>query len=143
MTENANSSDTSKPTLGEKGVRRRMVWLWSIVNLTLITVLIALWLQRTLTVQVIFILALPLLLVVNGAAWLGWRLQRRRTNRHQLPLICFAAAGLGGVDAVVEIASKDYASAGMLLTGSVGMILLGVSVIRRNAKKNDGGSEHL
>ena len=135
MTQQPRSSDMNERAVDEQGRRKRVLWLCSIANLTLIILLTALWFQTDLTVQVIFILAIPLILVVNGAVWLGSRLGR---DRELGPLVCFAAGGLAGADAIVEIATKDYASAGAPLIGCVAIVVLGVLAIRNNAKKDAG-----
>jgi hypothetical protein len=125
----------------EEDRRKRVVWLCSIANLTLVTLLIALWLKNFLTVEEVFIVAVPIILFVNGAVWFGLRLAARK-NRSVGVLICFVAGAFGGADAIFEIASKDYTSAGSALTGCVLVVALGIVVMRNNAKKESGGSEH-
>jgi uncharacterized membrane protein HdeD (DUF308 family) len=128
--------------MDEQSRRKRVVWLSAIANLTLIIMLGAVWFQRALTAQIMAILTLGVMLIVNGALWLGFRIEqaRRRANRPLKPLVFFIVGGFMAIVAILEIASTDYASAGMLLMCSVGVVGLGV-ITTRNAKKKDAGPE--
>jgi hypothetical protein len=140
---NPNPSDINNPTTDDRGRRRYILWISSIANLTLVVVLIALWLQRALTGQMILILALALLLIVNAALWAGWQIDRarRRAKRPLKPLLLFLVGGLAVLDAIVDIASRDYSSAGMLLLVGCGAIGLGTIVMRKDAMGDVGDSQ--
>ena len=142
MTENPNPSHVNKTNTDEQGRRTRIIWVGSIANLTLIMLFIELWFQRDLTVQLLLILALPLLLVVNGALWLGSRVGRWRTNRRFQSRLCFASGGLAGADAIFEAATGDRGSAETLLIGCVAIITLGVLVMRNKVKQDASQSRH-
>jgi di/tricarboxylate transporter len=137
MAGNPNPSDVNKPTTDERGRRMRIIWLSSIANLTIVVFLAALWIQKAFTVQIIAVLALVLMLIVNAALWFGWQADRarRRAKRPLKPLFLFLVGGLAVVDAIVEIASKDFASSGMLLLGGIGAVALATIVIRNNARR--------
>src|ERR1700685_3041299 len=136
MTEPGKSSGIKTAILDEQDPRKRLVLLGSIAHLTIILVLVALWLKSALTIQMIVILSAIALLVVNGTVWLGWRVlqTRRKAGRPLKPLFFFLIAAFVGLDAIVETLTRDYASAGMLLTGCVAMILLGLASMRASAK---------
>jgi hypothetical protein len=96
MAGSQNQSDMNNPNAEERGRRMRIIWLSSIANLTLIVVLTGLWLQGAFIAQHMIILALAVFLIVNGALWLGWRIDRarRRANRPLKPLFLLVIGGL-------------------------------------------------
>lgn len=140
MTENLNSSDMNNPSpKKEIARRRRIIWIASLANLTVIIPLIALWVERAFPPQAISILIIIPLIVINGVAWLGWRYARPRVNRSPKPRLFLLVGALAAIGAIVEIASKDYSSAGIMLTGCVGSFMVAVSLMRRNAKRDTSG----
>lgn len=136
MSEVGNPSDMNTPDSFERAQRRRVAWLGSLANLTIASILVALWLLRTLPIEMVGVLALIVVPVVNGALWLGLRIQlaRRGVGRPFGPLALFAVGSFVAIDAAIEILSRNYGSAGMLLIGSVSVVLLGLITIKRKRK---------
>lgn len=128
----------NKTTAEQKSQRRHVIFTSSIVNVTLLIVLAWLWYQDVLTTQTIAMLWLVLFVFLNGALWLGWRVGQTQlmTGPRRKPLIFFTIGVLCVLYAIVEFFSTDFGSAGMLLVAGVGMITLGILML-----KNDKGSK--
>lgn len=132
---NANA-DANGSATNDRARRMRLVWLSLLANLTVVVALIVLWYQGSLTGEVAVVLGLVVLLIVNAASILGWRIGRRRGSAK--PWFFFLIGAFAAILAVVEIASHDYGSAGMLLLSCVSVVGLGIIGIRNDAKKSVG-----
>jgi hypothetical protein len=140
MVEDLNSPGINKPSVDGEAIRKRLAWQFALVNVATIILMPVLSLQRGFTTQITIILTAGVLLVVNGALWLGLRIRRvgQRTNRGIKPRLFFVIGAFAALVAVVEITSNDYGSAALLLLGCVSMIWLGL-IARRNKAKTDAG----
>jgi hypothetical protein len=142
MTEDSKLSDGNKPSIDKDPARKRSVWQFALVNLTVVMFLLVLSFQPGVPIRVTVILTVLFLLIANGAVWLGARLGQspQRGIRLSRPVWCFAAAGLAAALAVYEIASNDYISAGSSLSCGVVTGVLGLLAMKNNAKKGGGGA---
>ena len=127
---------TEDKTVSEEARRKRLIWLVALVNVTVLIWMPLLSFQRGFTAQITIIATAALLLVLNGAIWLGVRLKRARvkTGRPLKPLLFFVIGGLSAADAIFELISNDYGSAGLLLFGCASLIWLGFITKKNNAK---------
>ena len=139
MTEDSNFSGMDKP-VSDKQARRRLLWVCLLLNVTILTLTSGLSIQRGFTIQITVLLTALVLLVGNGAVWLGWRdwQARVRTNRPLRPLLFFVIAVLSAISALVDLASREYGSAAFSVLCCVSMTA-GALIARRNDAKRGAG----
>jgi hypothetical protein len=112
-----------------------MILMFTIANLALVYILAILSHQPGITTQFIVLFAAAMLLLVNGAMWLGLRPGTAKLMRR--PEWYFGVAGLAFLDAALDVTGQKYSLA--FTPGSVGIILiiLGLRARRSNAKKDE------
>ncbi len=106
--------------------------LFVLVNITAL-ILSPVAIQRGFSTLTTVVMTVLMLLVMNGALWLGLRLQG--SDGPQRPLLLFVLGGLAAADAIVEIFSNEYEPAGLLLLASVAMLGLGSLIMRYMSQK--------
>jgi len=128
---NFSSSGGKAP---DQGRRKRVILMFIIANLTVAFMLAVLSRQPGITTPFIVLFAVVILLIGNGALWLGLRPSTAKLTRR--PGWWFGVAGFAFIDAILDVTDQKYSLA--FTPASIGIILIvfGLRAMRTNAKKN-------
>jgi peptidoglycan/LPS O-acetylase OafA/YrhL len=136
---------TAEPNDLDDRARRQLVWSVVLVNLIALALMPGLSIEKGFSVPITVGLTGFVVVICNGALWLGWRnyQARLKAKRPLKPLLFFALAVLGAVSAILDLTSGEYGSAVFGIGCCVSMLGLGLIIGRNNAAKDAGGPNQL
>lgn len=130
------SSDSFSVDSAEKSSARKR-WLLALANMTLVLLLFGVYTQPGITALDVVLVGAVSAVLVNGAAWFGFRQAKMRSKKGSARL-CLLIGGLSSCAGIIEFFLHDSASATQFLSGGLILIAFGALLLRKKP-----GDEHL